>query len=236
MTDAQKSGSWRANARFAADIVNTLALPIVTVAATILGLYATNSLREREIEIARQNNLQSLRNQREQSETALRSALTLRLNNRLDVHIAEGTVTLSVHAMLRARVEATHDEAAGEDVAQEVMTRLYAGWAAIERPEAYLRTAIVNTAVNWRRRQTTSRIKLPLVSRPEAVDPVDTDRSAELADALAGLPERQRAVLVLRYWAGLSEAEIADTLGCRPGTVKSLASRALNRLSKELPR
>ena len=72
---ARETGRWRANARFAADIVNTLALPIVTVAATVLGLYATNSLREREIEIARQNNLQSLRNQREQSETALRSAM-----------------------------------------------------------------------------------------------------------------------------------------------------------------
>ncbi len=66
---------WRANFRLAADIVSTLAIPIVTVAATVLGLYATNSLREREIEIARQNNLQSLMNQREQSETALRSAM-----------------------------------------------------------------------------------------------------------------------------------------------------------------
>lgn len=135
----------------------------------------------------------------------------------------------------RLAVLVTHDRTAGEDVAQEVMTRLYAGWAAIERPEAYLRTAIVNTAVNWRRRQATSRHKAPLVSRPEAVDPPDP-AAADLADALAGLPERQRAVLVLRYWAGLSEAEIADTLGCRPGTVKSLASRALRRLSKELPR
>jgi hypothetical protein len=66
---------WRANIRLAADVVSTLAIPIVTVGATILGLYATNSLREREIEIARQNNLQSLMNQREESETALRSAM-----------------------------------------------------------------------------------------------------------------------------------------------------------------
>lgn len=135
----------------------------------------------------------------------------------------------------RLAVLVTHDRTAGEDVAQEVMTRLYAGWAAIERPEAYLRRAIVNTAVNWQRRQTTSRRKAPLVSSPEAVDPPEVV-APELADALAGLPERQRAVLVLRYWAGLSEAEIADALGCRPGTVKSLASRALRRLSKELPR
>ena len=53
-----------------------------------------------------------------------------------------------------------------------------------------------------------------------------------LADAVAALPFRQRAVVVLRYHAGLSEAEIADALGCRPGTVKSLASRALARLEE----
>ena len=72
---AGNDSGWRANFRLAADVVSTLAIPIVTVAATVLGLYATNSLREREIEIARQNNLQSLMNQREQSETALRSAM-----------------------------------------------------------------------------------------------------------------------------------------------------------------
>jgi hypothetical protein len=70
-----RSGGWRANARFAADIVNTLAIPLLTVAATVVGLYATNSLKEREIAIANENNLQSLRNQREESETNLRSAM-----------------------------------------------------------------------------------------------------------------------------------------------------------------
>jgi hypothetical protein len=72
---AGKPPGWWAKARAAADIVHSLAIPLLTVAATIIGLYATNSLREREIAIARDNNLQSLRNQREQSETALRSAM-----------------------------------------------------------------------------------------------------------------------------------------------------------------
>jgi len=58
----------------------------------------------------------------------------------------------------------------------------------------------------------------------------------ELGDAVAALPFRQRAVLVLRYHHGLSEAEIADALECRPGTVKSLASRALDTLKKEIER
>jgi RNA polymerase sigma-70 factor (sigma-E family) len=132
----------------------------------------------------------------------------------------------------RLAVFFTQDREAGEEIAQEVMTRLYATWASVDRPEAYLRTAIVNTATNWHRRNHTQRTKLPLVATPEAVDLV----ADELADAIAGLPFRQRAVVLLRYYADLSEAEIAEALGCRPGTVKSLASRALNKLSKELPR
>lgn len=66
---------WRENARFAANIINSLAIPLLTVAATIVGLYATNTLKEREIAIANENNSQSLRNQREESETNLRSAM-----------------------------------------------------------------------------------------------------------------------------------------------------------------
>jgi hypothetical protein len=66
---------WRENAKFAANIVNSLAIPLLTVAATIVGLYATNTLKEREIAIANENNSQSLRNQREESETNLRSAM-----------------------------------------------------------------------------------------------------------------------------------------------------------------
>jgi hypothetical protein len=66
---------WRENARFAANIINSLAIPLLTVAATIVGIYATNTLKEREIAIANENNSQSLRNQREESETNLRSAM-----------------------------------------------------------------------------------------------------------------------------------------------------------------
>ena len=57
----------------------------------------------------------------------------------------------------------------------------------------------------------------------------------ELLDALRRLSYRQRSVIVLRYWLDLSEAEIAETLGCRPGTVKSLHTRAIEHLRKEMP-
>ena len=73
--EGSRSAGWRANARFAADIVNTLAVPLLTVAATVVGLYATNSLKQREIAIATESNRQALRNQREESETNLRSAM-----------------------------------------------------------------------------------------------------------------------------------------------------------------
>jgi RNA polymerase sigma-70 factor (sigma-E family) len=124
------------------------------------------------------------------------------------------------------------DAHAGEEIAQEAFARLYPVWGRAERPQAYLRTTIVNGCRNRHRRSRTESSKLPLVATPDRVD----FASAELADAIAALPFRQRAVVVLRYWAGLSEVEIADVVGCRPGTVKSLASRALARLEKVIER
>ena len=124
----------------------------------------------------------------------------------------------------------THDTEAGEDIAQEVLTAMSQRWPVADRPAAYLRTSLVNASINWNRRNRTMRDKLPLLAGTDSVDfHVD-----ELADAIAHLPVRQRAVIVLRYYEGLTEAEIAEALDCRCGTVKSLASRALNKLSKEI--
>jgi DNA-directed RNA polymerase specialized sigma24 family protein len=109
----------------------------------------------------------------------------------------------------------THDTQVGEDIAQDVMVEMSRRWDWIDNPDAYLRRAVTNGSWNWKRRVRTADRKLPLLAR---------------------LPFRQRAVVVLRYYSGLSEAEIADALGCRPGTVKSLASRALAALSKEITR
>jgi RNA polymerase sigma-70 factor (sigma-E family) len=126
----------------------------------------------------------------------------------------------------------TQDTAAGEDIAQDALAKMCATWGYADRPEAYLRTAVVNGAHNWHRRTRTQHAKLPLLSVPDRVDFV----SEELADAIARLPFRQRAVIVLRYYADLTEAAIAETLGCRPGTVKSLSARALVALAKEIER
>ncbi|MFZ1489230.1 MAG: SigE family RNA polymerase sigma factor [Ilumatobacteraceae bacterium] len=126
----------------------------------------------------------------------------------------------------------THDTQAGEDIAQDVLAEICRRWEHLDTPDAYLRRAITNASWNWKRHVRTIDRKLPLVAGTSR----DELRFDHLADAIARLPFRQRAVIVLRYYADLSEVEIADALDCRPGTVKSLASRALATLSKEIPR
>ncbi len=109
---------------------------------------------------------------------------------------------------------------------------MFPKWSRIENPNAYLRAAVVNACRSWQSRRHTERVKLPLVAGPGS-----TELAFDvLADAVAALPYRQRAALVLRYYAGSSESEIADALGCRPGTVKSLTSRALAALRKGIER
>ena len=126
----------------------------------------------------------------------------------------------------------THDAEAGADIAQDVFAKMSRGWAMIERPDAYLQRALTNASSNGRRSGRRAERKLHLL----VVRGDDEVAFDGLADAVARLPFRQRAVVVLRYYADLSEAEIARVLDCRPGTVKSLGSRALAALSKEVGR
>lgn len=116
----------------------------------------------------------------------------------------------------------------GEDLAQEAYLGLLRAWP-VEHPHAYVRTAIVNLAINaGRRRRRSDPRPDPLTAIAQPVPPDDTWPFVQR------LPPRQRAVIVLRYYLDLSEADIATTLGCRPGTVKAHASKALARLRKEL--
>jgi RNA polymerase sigma-70 factor (sigma-E family) len=120
------------------------------------------------------------------------------------------------------------DEA--EDLVQEALAKCLRRWRWVrsDDPAGYVRRAMVNTHLTrWRRWN--SRVRLGEVPETAAAD-ATLERREEwdaLRLALARLPARQRAVLVLRYFEDLPDASIAALLGCRPGTVRSLASRGL---------
>jgi RNA polymerase sigma-70 factor (sigma-E family) len=130
----------------------------------------------------------------------------------------------------------TGDRWAAEDIAQEAFTRLHPRYARLDNPAAYLRVTVVNAAQSFHRRRGREEARLRRVAAPPGSSEAADAETHELLDIIDHLPYRQKAVVVLRYYADLSEADIAATLGCRPGTVKSLASRALRHLSKEITR
>ncbi|MGA9276460.1 sigma-70 family RNA polymerase sigma factor [Ilumatobacter sp.] len=141
------------------------------------------------------------------------------------------------HFVLTARLARmlTGDPDAADDLAQDAFTRVYRyaqnADSTIENPAALLRTTTTNLCRSWHRSK--KRAQLRMV-RHGADDASLIEWERELDDTLRRLPYDQRAVIVLRYWLGLTEAEIADSLDCRPGTVKSRHARAMRTLRKEL--
>ncbi len=127
-----------------------------------------------------------------------------------------------------------HDAA---DLVQTALEKIGSRWTSVVRntgdPVAYTRKAMANGHISrWRRHRRENLIAdLPDVSAVADKDPFDNE---PLWEALRLLPPRQRAVMVLRYYEELSEAEIADTLGVSRGTVKSQASKAMATLRERL--
>ena len=119
---------------------------------------------------------------------------------------------------------------AAEDVVQDAMTGVYRAFDRLDSPQAYLRRAVVNRAKSRGRADRRHREEVALVEEQPRLDSADS----ELLTLISRLPYRQRVVIITRYWGDWSEREIAAALGCRPGTVKSLASRALDRLRTEV--
>ncbi len=118
-----------------------------------------------------------------------------------------------------------------EDLAQEAFIALSRCFSEVRNPQGFLHRVLINQARTWQRNERRNKLKLLRVAHERgALSASD----AELFDLVGTLPYRQRVVVVARYWLGWSEADIAGVLGCRPGTVKSLASRALLRLRKEI--
>ena len=136
--------------------------------------------------------------------------------------------------LMRAAVALGGGHQDGEDLLQAALERLLRRWPTVRTdPEGYLRRTLYNLAADGFRRQGRLQRKL-LLLRAETPPPADVTASVDLRDALVRLlvqlPPRQRAVLVLRYWEQLTEAETAAALGWPEGTVKSAASRGLRRL------
>ncbi|MEU6844879.1 SigE family RNA polymerase sigma factor [Streptomyces sp. NPDC046716] len=143
--------------------------------------------------------------------------------------------------MVRLAVLLVDDLSTAEDVVQDAFTALYRRHGEriteVDNALGYLRTSVVNTARSVLRRRRTARAWTPPPAgvAPSAEDSVVLDEAhREVLAALARLTPRRREVLVLRYWADLSEAEIAATLGISKGAVKSNASRALDALERIL--
>lgn len=142
-------------------------------------------------------------------------------------------------ALLRTAFLLTGDAHTAEDVVATALAKLYLAWDKVrdrESVDGYVRRIIANETTSlwrrpWRRREVAAEA-LPEAAR---ADTYDEGRAAAVWSAVSSLPRRQRAVVVLRYYEELSEAEIADVLGISRGTVKSQASRALATLRSTHP-
>jgi RNA polymerase sigma-70 factor (sigma-E family) len=140
---------------------------------------------------------------------------------------------------LRTAVLLTGDWHTAEDLTQTCLAKLYRVWDRLDTgvdPDSYLRRMLVNTHRSWWRARW--RREAPVEVVPDRAIGGDGQERQALADtvrrALATLPARQRAVLVLRYFEDLPEAQVAELLGCSVGTVKTHASRGIGRLRELL--
>ena len=143
-------------------------------------------------------------------------------------------------ALLRSAFLLTGNLAAAEDLLQDTFARLYPRWSrvmAADVPLAYVRRSVTNNFLNSRRRSGHEVLFAELPERGYEQDPATALSDRDLVRGLlADLPPKQRAVLVLRFYLDLSDAEIAADLGCRQGTVRSIVSRSLALLRAETER
>ncbi|MEO6501464.1 MAG: SigE family RNA polymerase sigma factor [Jatrophihabitantaceae bacterium] len=143
--------------------------------------------------------------------------------------------------LVRMAVLLVDDIGSAEDVVHDAFTALHQNQGRVREPAAalgYLRMTVMNNARSVLRKRQTARRHLSLVRLQDA-EPADSELMLAAAHqqvlaAVRKLPTRQREVLTLRYWANLSEAEIAETLGISRGAVKSNASRGMDKLETML--
>ncbi len=136
----------------------------------------------------------------------------------------------------------TRDAASAEDLAQEAFIKVAGRLRNLRSPDAfdaYLRRAVVNLCMSYHRREKVSRTyaehERALASgRAPASELPDVETTDEIRTALADLPARQRAAIVLRFYADLTEAQTADSLGCSVGAARALVFRAMETLRNRI--
>src|SRR5262249_25141974 len=140
-------------------------------------------------------------------------------------------VTARLSSLQRLAAVLCDDRQRADDLVQGALTKLYVHWGrvrAASHPDAYARTVLVREFIHERRSNWVRRVGVAgQVNEPPAAA-VDHDAVLDLRAAVAALPARQRATLVLRYYCDLTIDQSAEILGCSPGTVKSQTARALD--------
>ncbi len=124
-----------------------------------------------------------------------------------------------------------------EDLVQETLSRMYTVWSrkrCIDNPDAYAKTVLVRAYLTHRRRRSSGEQPAPWLPERPADDRGDSSLRITLLQALAGLPRKDRAVLVLRFWEDLSIEETAEAMRTSSSAVRSRTSRALAKLRTQL--
>jgi len=142
-------------------------------------------------------------------------------------------------ALFRFAVVLTGDPVLADEVLSDVLGVAYEKWALVSAAgnmHAYVRRMVVNEYIGWRRRRARTSVVADLSELLSPIPSTDSasDERAALVDELRGLPPKQRAAIVLRYYEGLPDAEIAAALGCGENAVRSNISRGLARLRVHL--
>ena len=123
-----------------------------------------------------------------------------------------------------------------DDLVQTALVKLYVAWPRVrsqEQPDAYVHRILVRCFLDERRRPWRRESPVEVIDDMSSTA-LPTDELLDLRAALARLPRRQRATLLMRYWLDASVAQTADALGCSEGTVKSQTARAMNTLRELL--
>lgn len=149
----------------------------------------------------------------------------------------EDWVAARGQALLRFAYLVTGDRASAEDAVQDALAAACSRWSRIRRaddPEAYVRRMIANAHISWWRRVTRRESPVPEVRDDEPTTDPDSAETQAAWELCATLPRRQRTAVVLRFYEGLSYAEIAGILDCAESTVRSQVHRALTALRARL--